>query len=74
VEKSRTVAVTDPATVDDPVREHGPKWANPKVLKGGSWLEPNPANKRAAVRRYEVCPIEHWKITDPLRQVGGCMA
>ena len=25
-----------------------------KVLKGGSWLEPNPANKRAATRRYEV--------------------
>jgi len=25
-----------------------------KVLKGGSWLEPNPANKRAATRRYEL--------------------
>ena len=25
-----------------------------KVLKGGSWLEPNPANKRAAARRYEL--------------------
>jgi formylglycine-generating enzyme required for sulfatase activity len=25
-----------------------------RVLKGGSWLEPNPANKRAATRRYEV--------------------
>jgi len=25
-----------------------------KVLKGGSWLEPNPANKRAATRRYEI--------------------
>jgi uncharacterized caspase-like protein/formylglycine-generating enzyme required for sulfatase activity len=25
-----------------------------KVLKGGSWLEPNPANKRGATRRYEV--------------------
>ncbi len=25
-----------------------------KVLKGGSWLEPNPANKRAATRRYDV--------------------
>jgi uncharacterized caspase-like protein/formylglycine-generating enzyme required for sulfatase activity len=25
-----------------------------KVLKGGSWLETNPANKRAAVRRYEL--------------------
>jgi formylglycine-generating enzyme required for sulfatase activity len=25
-----------------------------KVLKGGSWLEPNPANKRAASRRYEL--------------------
>ena len=24
-----------------------------KVLKGGSWLESNPANKRAATRRYE---------------------
>ncbi|HYC10852.1 MAG TPA: SUMF1/EgtB/PvdO family nonheme iron enzyme, partial [Steroidobacteraceae bacterium] len=24
-----------------------------KVLKGGSWLETNPANKRAATRRYE---------------------
>jgi formylglycine-generating enzyme required for sulfatase activity len=24
------------------------------VLKGGSWLEPNPANKRAAARRYEL--------------------
>ena len=24
-----------------------------KLLKGGSWLESNPANKRAAVRRYE---------------------
>jgi formylglycine-generating enzyme required for sulfatase activity len=25
-----------------------------KVLKGGSWLETNPANKRAATRRYEL--------------------
>jgi uncharacterized caspase-like protein len=25
-----------------------------KVLKGGSWLETNPANKRAAARRYEL--------------------
>ncbi len=25
-----------------------------RVLKGGSWLEPNPANKRAATRRYEL--------------------
>jgi hypothetical protein len=25
-----------------------------KVLKGGSWLEPNPANRRAATRRYEL--------------------
>ena len=25
-----------------------------RVLKGGSWLESNPANKRAAVRRYEL--------------------
>jgi formylglycine-generating enzyme required for sulfatase activity len=25
-----------------------------RVLKGGSWLEPNPANKRAAARRYEL--------------------
>jgi formylglycine-generating enzyme required for sulfatase activity len=25
-----------------------------KVLKGGSWLESNPANKRAAARRYEL--------------------
>jgi formylglycine-generating enzyme required for sulfatase activity len=25
-----------------------------KVLKGGSWLEPNPANKRPAARRYEI--------------------
>jgi serine/threonine protein kinase len=25
-----------------------------KTLKGGSWLEENPANKRAAVRRYEL--------------------
>jgi formylglycine-generating enzyme required for sulfatase activity len=25
-----------------------------KVLKGGSWLEPNPANKRAATRREEL--------------------
>jgi formylglycine-generating enzyme required for sulfatase activity len=25
-----------------------------KVLKGGSWLEPSPANKRAAARRYEL--------------------
>jgi formylglycine-generating enzyme required for sulfatase activity len=25
-----------------------------KVLKGGSWLESNPANKRAATRRYEL--------------------
>jgi uncharacterized caspase-like protein len=25
-----------------------------KVLKGGSWLEPNPANKRGATRRYEL--------------------
>ncbi len=25
-----------------------------KVLKGGSWLEPNPANKRVATRRYEL--------------------
>jgi formylglycine-generating enzyme required for sulfatase activity len=25
-----------------------------RVLKGGSWLETNPANKRAAVRRYEL--------------------
>ena len=25
-----------------------------KVLKSGSWLEPNPANKRAATRRYEL--------------------
>jgi formylglycine-generating enzyme required for sulfatase activity len=25
-----------------------------RVLKGGSWLEANPANKRAAVRRYEL--------------------
>jgi formylglycine-generating enzyme required for sulfatase activity len=25
-----------------------------KVLKGGSWLEANPANKRAATRRYGV--------------------
>jgi len=24
------------------------------VLKGGSWLESNPANKRAAARRYGV--------------------
>jgi formylglycine-generating enzyme required for sulfatase activity len=47
-------AKVDRATVDDLVRDHGPDWANPKVLKGGSWLEPNPANKRAAVRRYEV--------------------
>ena len=28
--------------------------AGRKVLKGGSWLEPNPANKRAATRRYEL--------------------
>jgi serine/threonine protein kinase len=27
--------------------------AGRKVLKGGSWLETNPANKRAATRRYE---------------------
>jgi hypothetical protein len=27
--------------------------AGRKVLKGGSWLETNPANKRAASRRYE---------------------
>jgi formylglycine-generating enzyme required for sulfatase activity len=25
-----------------------------RVLKGGSWLEQNPANKRPAVRRYEI--------------------
>jgi serine/threonine protein kinase len=25
-----------------------------KVLKGGSWLETNPANRRSAVRRYEL--------------------
>ena len=25
-----------------------------KVLKGGSWLEPNPANQRTATRRYEL--------------------
>lgn len=25
-----------------------------KVLKGASWLEPNPANRRAATRRYEL--------------------
>ena len=25
-----------------------------KVLKGGSWLEANPANQRAATRRYEL--------------------
>jgi formylglycine-generating enzyme required for sulfatase activity len=30
------------------------KVAGRRVLKGGSWLEPNPANKRAATRRYEV--------------------
>jgi formylglycine-generating enzyme required for sulfatase activity len=35
------------------------QWVNTKVggrkvLKGGSWLEPNPANKRAASRRYEL--------------------
>jgi formylglycine-generating enzyme required for sulfatase activity len=30
------------------------KVAGRKVLKGGSWLEPNPANKRAATRRYEL--------------------
>ena len=30
------------------------KVAGRKVLKGGSWLEPNPANKRAATRRYEM--------------------
>ncbi len=30
------------------------KVGNRKVLKGGSWLEPNPANKRAATRRYEL--------------------
>jgi formylglycine-generating enzyme required for sulfatase activity len=28
--------------------------AGRKVLKGGSWLETNPANKRAAARRYEL--------------------
>ena len=28
--------------------------ARRKVLKGGSWLEPNPANKRSATRRYEL--------------------
>jgi formylglycine-generating enzyme required for sulfatase activity len=28
--------------------------AGRKVLKGGSWLESNPANKRAATRRYEL--------------------
>jgi formylglycine-generating enzyme required for sulfatase activity len=42
------------ATVDDLVRDHGPEWANAKVFKGGACLKPNPANKRAAVRRYEV--------------------
>jgi formylglycine-generating enzyme required for sulfatase activity len=30
------------------------KVAGRRVLKGGSWLEPNPANKRAAARRYEL--------------------
>jgi formylglycine-generating enzyme required for sulfatase activity len=30
------------------------KVAGRKVLKGGSWLESNPANKRAATRRYEL--------------------
>ncbi len=29
------------------------KYSACKVLKGGSWLESNPANKRAATRRYE---------------------
>ncbi len=29
------------------------KFSACKVLKGGSWLESNPANKRAATRRYE---------------------
>jgi uncharacterized caspase-like protein/formylglycine-generating enzyme required for sulfatase activity len=37
--------------VDTTVRYHK---VSTKVLKGGSWLEPNPANKRAATRRYEV--------------------
>jgi formylglycine-generating enzyme required for sulfatase activity len=30
------------------------KVGNRRVLKGGSWLETNPANKRAAARRYEL--------------------
>jgi formylglycine-generating enzyme required for sulfatase activity len=35
------------------------QWVNTKVgnyevLKGGSWLESNPANKRAATRRYQL--------------------
>jgi formylglycine-generating enzyme required for sulfatase activity len=30
------------------------KVGNRRVLKGGSWLEANPANKRAAARRYEL--------------------
>ena len=30
------------------------KLSGNRVLKGGSWLEPNPANRRAATRRYEL--------------------
>jgi formylglycine-generating enzyme required for sulfatase activity len=44
----------DRGTIQGLKHDYGPQWSNPKVLKGGSWLESNPADKRAAVRRYEV--------------------
>ena len=39
-------------TTLDPRHESGGADGCCKVLKGGSWMEPNPANKRAATRRY----------------------
>jgi formylglycine-generating enzyme required for sulfatase activity len=66
VEERRT---TPPHVTDGPVEGIGGRYkglsgnvwqwvdstvAGRKVLKGGSWLESNPANKRAATRRYEL--------------------
>ena len=39
-------------TTLDPRGEAGGAGGCCKVLKGGSWMEPNPANKRSATRRY----------------------
>jgi formylglycine-generating enzyme required for sulfatase activity len=40
-------------TTLDPPGESGNAGGCCKVLKGGSWMESNPANKRSATRRYE---------------------